>query len=345
MKRVILAAGALMLGTSALAYAGSVDKPIDSSADATLTASTDKSLVSTDSIFSTTDKARMASWEKTFAPDKGELASADSKFSFASLDKDLQPLASTESDAKLMTAAAETGWTDTVDKPLLADGTLDKSRLADASSDKVVTATADDMSTGKIETASVDKTEYTGTGGPLEEVAPASGSVVQPSNANPEFDARGIPVISDAAFVPPGYNGNASGAMGGPEEGTSESYPPCTRERTDNCTQTYEVGGSGTIASRDETTTTAMGGPYEPVADSNELAMNGDGAIDVSKGETSDALVQTASADSATLADHNEFQGVGGPVEAQSGYPPCSPGPGDDRCIQLYEAGVTGAGN
>jgi len=28
------------------------------------------------------------------------------------------------------------------------------------------------------------------------------------------------------------------------------------------------------------------------------------------------------------------------PVRAATDYPPCSPGPGDDRCIQLYERGV-----
>ena len=69
-------------------------------------------------------------------------------------------------------------------------------------------------------------------------------AVVQPSNADPEHDARGISVISDVAYVPPGFNGVAGGAMGGPVEGTDQSYPPCTRERTDNCTQTYEVGGN-----------------------------------------------------------------------------------------------------
>ena len=93
----------------------------------------------------------------------------------------------------------------------------------------------------------------------------------------------------------------------------------------------------------EESTTTAVGGPYEPVdADGTELAMNGDGDIDVAAGETTDGEIMVASADVAT---HSDYQGVGGPVEAQSGYPPCSPGPGDDRCIQLYEPGVTGAGN
>jgi len=31
-----------------------------------------------------------------------------------------------------------------------------------------------------------------------------------------------------------------------------------------------------------------------------------------------------------------------GPREMRRHYPPCRPGPGDDRCIQLYERGVTG---
>ena len=36
---------------------------------------------------------------------------------------------------------------------------------------------------------------------------------------------------------------------------------------------------------------------------------------------------------------------MGGPLEevATTSYPPCRPGPGDDRCIQLYERGVTGS--
>ena len=100
--------------------------------------------------------------------------------------------------------------------------------------DKVVTD-AD----ATFQTASVDKkTVETGMGGPLEEVA-VSPAVVQPSNADPEHDARGIPVISDVAFVPPGFNG-IGGAVGGPDEGTAESYPACTATVTDNCIQLYE---------------------------------------------------------------------------------------------------------
>lgn len=49
-----------------------------------------------------------------------------------------------------------------------------------------------------------------------------------------------------------------------------------------------------------------------------------------------------------TVAEHSAsltYEGVGGPVEERTGYPPCAPDPADDNCIQLYESGVTGSGN
>ena len=79
----------------------------------------------------------------------------------------------------------------------------------------------------------------------------AAQTVSQPSNASPELDARGIPVVSDPATVPAGFN-NPPG-MGGPmvdasasatPQPATESYPPCSREVTDNCLQTYERGRS-----------------------------------------------------------------------------------------------------
>src|SRR5687768_362819 len=66
-----------------------------------------------------------------------------------------------------------------------------------------------------------------------------SSAVVQPSNANPEHDARGIAVISAPAFVPAGYNGTTGTAMGGPLEGDDAGYPACTATVTDNCIQLY----------------------------------------------------------------------------------------------------------
>ena len=77
----------------------------------------------------------------------------------------------------------------------------------------------------------------------------AAAQTSQPSNANPERDARGIPVISDPASVPAGFN--APPGMGGPmvdassppaPQPATEDYPACSRTVTDNCVQTYERG-------------------------------------------------------------------------------------------------------
>ena len=326
MKRYYAAAGALLLGTSALAWAADTDKLVVEPVKVTSESKTD------------------ISWDKTGLTTKSALATtSDAKLELASLDADLQKLSLAETDAKVQTASfdgtkIDTGWSDT---------------------GKVQTAWVD--GDHKVQTASVDKVE-TGMGGPLEEVdaTASTAAVVQPSNADPEHDARGIAVISDVAFVPPGFNGTV-GAVGGPDE-SDEAYPACTATVTDNCIQLYERGVRGSLAGTDKAfastdkvesdlattdkvesdSMAGVGGPYEPVETGpTGLAMNGDGQVDTALGETSDSDLTTETA----LATHSDSQGGGGPVEAQSGYPPCSPGPGDDRCIQLYERGVTGAGN
>lgn len=118
-------------------------------------------------------------------------------------------------------------------------------------------------------------------------MAPASGAVVQPSNADPEHDARGIAVISDPAFVPAGYNGIAATAVGGPVEGDDAGYPACTATVTDNCIQLYERGVRSSLAGYTgsgglRTSTTAVGGPYAPVGE-DEVGDNTveDDALDV----------------------------------------------------------------
>ena len=326
MKRYYAAAGALLLGTSALAWAGDVDKTVIEPVKVATAVETGMSM----------DKSTLATKTDT-------AIFAESKTELSSLDKDLAKLAVGETDHKIQTA----GWSDTkVDTAAFDDGKIETASLDDT---KLDTAWSD---SGKVQTAStagdsktsVLATEQAGMGGPLEEVKDTSSTsaVVSPSNANPEHDARGIPVISDVAFVPTGFNGTG-GAVGGPDSGDDESYPACTAERTDNCIQLYERGVRAALATDDSQV--AMGGPYEPVDnDSTELAMNGDGDLQVSQGETADTETVAVPTD-AVVATHSDYQGVGGPVEAQSGYPPCSPGPGDDRCIQLYERGVTGAGN
>lgn len=72
---------------------------------------------------------------------------------------------------------------------------------------------------------------------------------IQPSNSNPERDARGIAVISAPAVAPAGWNGVPASAMGGPEldpatgeAAAPDSYPACSATVTDRCLQTYERG-------------------------------------------------------------------------------------------------------
>ena len=80
------------------------------------------------------------------------------------------------------------------------------------------------------------------------DLAATTAQLVEPSNADPERDARGIVVISAAAIAPAGWNGTAAGAaMGGPELDAvtgeaiaPDSYPACTATVTDRCLQTYE---------------------------------------------------------------------------------------------------------
>jgi hypothetical protein len=76
----------------------------------------------------------------------------------------------------------------------------------------------------------------------------------QPGNQNVARDARGIPVVSNPAQVPPGANESAPippGAVFQPNPNqaavftprpSAGNYPACSRTVTDNCMQTYERG-------------------------------------------------------------------------------------------------------
>jgi hypothetical protein len=78
----------------------------------------------------------------------------------------------------------------------------------------------------------------------------AAGQTVAPGNSSPETDARGIPVVSDPATAPAGYNQPAQTVPAGtplptvarPAPTSAGPLPPCTRTVTDRCTQTYERG-------------------------------------------------------------------------------------------------------
>ena len=277
MRRIYLAAGALLLGTSALAVAAGDSTGKGSDESTTVSKSIDGSK-------DTTATSKLAWWNDL-----------DAKLAAAGLaDKGL--------GEKTMIAKADTATSD--DPAVLAK--LAAAEGADGAAVRTKLAMAGDDGT-------------TGMGGPLDEGGKVTSAELTPRPA-------------------------------------TMNYPPCDPgPGDDRCIQLYEPGVRAQPASwnhetgglLDHSATTAMGGPYEPVdgeeTDSASLghsaamqaAMNGDGSIDVASGETAET----------ELAHADANQGMGGPIESQSGYPPCDPGPGDDRCIQLYEPGVTGAGN
>ncbi|WP_431852394.1 hypothetical protein [Allosphingosinicella sp.] len=150
-------------------------------------------------------------------------------------------------------------------------------------------------------------------------------------------------------------------AMGGPYEPVTaslEGYPPCRPGAGDDrCIQLYEPGVREEVAQWKSGAEAAMGGPYQPAdaAPTGKPAAD-DQAVDHSAmGHGDEAAAAAAAgkpvAPEATPADKPAAPeqlapgavkptGVGGPLEAAADYPACRPGPGDDRCIQLYERGV-----
>ena len=79
--------------------------------------------------------------------------------------------------------------------------------------------------------------------------APPATTTVAPGNTAPERDARGIPVVSDPAEAPAGFNEmpqpggtGASPSSPAPTQPATENYPACSRTVTDNCVQAYERG-------------------------------------------------------------------------------------------------------
>lgn len=125
----------------------------------------------------------------------------------------------------------------------------------------------------------------------------------------------------------------------------SQNYPACDPgPGDDNCIQLYEPGVRTALASwdgslgglDDGSATTAQGGPYEPVVESH--------ATVTSASETMPDAAYVANEVDPVIVESASHQGVGGPL-VETGYPACSGSASDDRCIQLYERGVTGEGN
>jgi len=285
MKHYMVAASALLLGTSALAVAAGADN-------------TDKPMVTP---VAATAVAKPIETALTLG-EKAQMQLA----MLGKSEKPVQPELTVGEKAQMQL--------------VMLDKSDDKT-LLDESAGKIETASVDGIDTApidKVETASIDEFDKsaTGMGGPIEQ-----------ADSGPIAD-----LTSRLA---------------------TENYPPCDPgPGDDHCIQLYEPGVRAQLASWNQPTggladgsaTSAMGGPYEPVDEAKVETASTDAGTSTTAPVGGDYAPADVGGD-ADLAAHDEMQGVGGPVEAQSGYPPCSPGPGDDRCIQLYEPGVTGAGN
>ena len=241
-------------------------------------------------------------------------------------------------------ALAGTMWTKDSDKDLVTAAKPTVQLAAASSWDGAFKDAAKTMDDKAAEAASVDATSTLDTAAVDAAIVDKGQelAMADPMTAKPMDTGMGGPVET------------ADGSDALAPRAATHNYPPCDPgPGDDNCIQLYEPGVETALASWNQPTggllepgeamasaespyeATGVGGPYETVE--TDLAMAGDGVVDAAIGETE--AVEHASSDGTFVHD-----GVGGPV-VETGYPPCTGSPSDDRCIQLYERGVTGEGN
>jgi hypothetical protein len=131
------------------------------------------------------------------------------------------------------------------------------------------------------------------------------------------------------------------------------NYPPChPGAGDDNCIQLYERGVRTALNDLAQPTGGFAGRGAAPVqtamtdtSESSEVLATPDATTPVTTADAASVMAATAAAAATAGTDLAQYQGMGGPEEnMQTGYPPCSRTV-TDRCIQLYERGVTGRGN
>ena len=278
MKRIVVTAAALMLGTSALAWAPAEKAHLDAA-----------------------DTAKVETAKAAWAGPKG-----------------LATLGKSHSNAAVWTEAASSMAKAVDSSAKLESAALDMSKDVAGAATVQTAAWSAGKDGAKVETASwSDVKEVTLASAAKEEV----------------------------------YSG-----MGGPEV-TAEGYPPCDPgPGDDRCIQLYERGVAQAAAAWKGTESVGMGGPYEPAAAEGKEhadhapAMTHGGSGTHTGHDSADATPSDDAAGTkppATDGDKDEAiaagptpGAIGGPYIARTDYPPCRPGPGDDRCIQLYERGV-----
>ena len=151
-----------------------------------------------------------------------------------------------------MSAPAGADMSAPVEETTMPDAMSDTTTSSDWSASPNDQDVATDMTTPEAPMAQPDPMTDAAASAPMP--ATTLASVVEPSNADPEHDARGIKVISASADVPAGFNGMTGSAQGGPlvdpatgaaVEASADSYPACSATVTDNCLQEYERGREG----------------------------------------------------------------------------------------------------
>ncbi len=179
------------------------------------------------------------------------------------------------------------------------------------------------------------------------------------TDSKAELAAYGSAKSATAGVDTAGYPVDKSMAVGGPDEASLDVWPACRPgPGDDRCIQLYEPGVLPALAALKSDANVAMGGPFEPAPDDGKGEMSADdhAAMGHGSGKTVTAKTETpmteaeiqaniaAKAGAAPTEPATSPGGIGGPVEARTGYPACS-ATVTDSCIQLYERGVTGAGN
>ena len=338
MKKYVVTAAALMLGTSALAWAPAEKAHVGAIETAKTAFSADT--LSGSANWSKEDKLGMTSLAKSSeasvpaasastgskVADDGGVTFAEADFK-AKADVDSTAMASTSSTTKV----ADDGGVTFAESDFKAKGDIDATALASAS-----------------------------------KVADDGGLTFAEADIKSKDDVGGI---QTASATDTGLKSPDTG-MGGPVE-SAATYPPCDPgPGDDRCIQLYEPGVRTALAAwKDANSNVGMGGPLEPApsgtkeqASAQQATTGGSASAhsghDMSAGTHAKTTTGTADADTASdtgaamakpatgSATTGTTPGaIGGPVEQRTGYPPCRPGRGDDRCIQLYERGVTGRDN
>lgn len=211
---------------------------------------------------------------------------------------------------------------------------------------------------------------------PPEETVPPTG---MPTDTGTSFDdtmppeptspadqnLSGQDMMAQPTMAPPAEMRTASAEL--VPHPAAGNYPPCDPgPGDDHCIQLYEPGVRVALASWDQPTGGLATGEDATMMASADTDYSG---TDMASADTVTPSDMNMSSDLGTTADmgttdmaaneeagypvdtSSPYQGVGGPDEEigatgemQTGYPACSASV-TDRCIQLYERGVTGEGN